>query len=247
MVPKARRTRLPAEEREKQILQAATRVFARLGYRRAGTAAIASEAGISEAMIYKRFASKKDLFERVLRRLGTRVLENWSADDAERPAAAPARRPAGAAARTRETTRGGRLERLARTYLQGVHDHHDALAVQFQALAESEDPHLAFALRENHRAYVDFLAGAVAAEQAQGRVRENVDPLAAGWILNGIGFTLTLVRLLGLERTADGRLVSDLMVTAALDWLTTPAGPAAAPPPKPEQRRSSRVKARNPR
>ena len=229
------RTRLPAAERETQILQAATRVFARVGYRRAGTAAIAREAGISEAMIYKRFASKKDLFERVLRRQGSRVLENWTAD---RHAAAPveSRTPPAATAGP-----DGRLGRLARVYLRGLREHEDALAVQFQALAESEDSQLAATLRENHRAYVEFLAGVVADEQARGHVRANVDPLAAGWVLNGIGFTLTLVRLLGLERAPDGRLVSDLMVRAALDWLLAPAVPEdTTPPPRERKRRSTR-------
>lgn len=235
---RSRRTRLPAAERERQILQAATRVFARLGYRRAGTAAIAREAGISEAMIYKHFASKKDLFDRVLRRQGNRILENWSVAPAAAPVVSEATLrdpdPAGG--------RDGRLGRLARVYLRGLREHEDALAVQFQALAESEDTQVAATLRENHRAYVEFLARVVAEEQGRGRVRADVDPLAAGWILNGIGFTLTLVRLLGLERAPDGRLVSDLMVGAALGWLLAPPATEAGTAAAQRNRRSTRGK-----
>ncbi len=222
------------------MLQAATRVFARLGYRRASTAEIAREAGVSEAMIYKRFDSKKDLFDRVLRRVGGRILENWSGDPVE--ANATPVRSARSATRAGQPapSRGNRLGRLARIYLQGVREHEDALAVQFQALAESEDRHLASTLRENHRAYVDFLARVITEEQARGTVRSDIDPVAAAWVLNGIGFTMTLIRLLALERDDRGRSVSELMVHAALDWLSTPSEPARATRPRRGRRKAVR-------
>jgi AcrR family transcriptional regulator len=76
---RAVRTRLSAREREAQILQSATRVFARSNYRLTRTADIALEAGISEPTIYKYFPSKKDLFIRILKRIGEGILEIWSA------------------------------------------------------------------------------------------------------------------------------------------------------------------------
>ena len=75
---RAVRTRLSARERELQILQAATRVFARSNYRLAGTADIALEAGISEPTIYKYFPSKKEFFIRILKRIGERILDIWN-------------------------------------------------------------------------------------------------------------------------------------------------------------------------
>src|SRR3990172_7853882 len=75
--PAEQRRRLPAGEREVQILRAAVRVFARGNYRAAGTAAIAGEAGISEPTIYKYFENKKALFLRILRGTADGILGFW--------------------------------------------------------------------------------------------------------------------------------------------------------------------------
>jgi AcrR family transcriptional regulator len=56
----ARKKRL-IEERRAQILEAATRVFARKGYRGATIREIAAAADVSEGTIYNYFASKRDL------------------------------------------------------------------------------------------------------------------------------------------------------------------------------------------
>ena len=54
--------RLSAEERRKQILKSAIRVFAQMTYHGATTKRIAEEAGITEALIYRYFGSKRALF-----------------------------------------------------------------------------------------------------------------------------------------------------------------------------------------
>lgn len=54
--------RLSAEERRKQILKSAIRVFAEQTYHGATTKRIAEEAGITEALIYRYFGSKRALF-----------------------------------------------------------------------------------------------------------------------------------------------------------------------------------------
>ena len=63
----SKRQRLPAEERRKQILRSAVRVFARSNYRAAKVADIAAEAGVSEALLYKFFDSKQAIFLELLR------------------------------------------------------------------------------------------------------------------------------------------------------------------------------------
>lgn len=196
------RTRLSAGERELQILRAATRVFARSNYRQAGTADIALEAGISEPTIYKYFPSKKDLFIRILKRTGDRILEIWKR-----------------AATTEEGDSLSVLGRVGRIYVEGLRTHPDDLKVQFQALAESDDPDIARQLRENHKAYVGFLAQLIGRGKSEGIVRADVDPYAGGWLLNGIGFTLTLVRLLGFDKEVGEQRVVE-MINGYLDWLT---------------------------
>ena len=66
--------RLPAEERKKQILKCAVKVFARANYQTTRVADIAAEAGISEAMVYKHFPSKNAIYLDVLKHMSTRIL-----------------------------------------------------------------------------------------------------------------------------------------------------------------------------
>ena len=57
----ATRKRLTAEERREAILEAALEVFARRGYNGSSIDEIAQTAGISKALIYEHFPSKRDL------------------------------------------------------------------------------------------------------------------------------------------------------------------------------------------
>ena len=202
-MPRATRTRLSARERELQILRAATRVFARSNYRLAGTADIAVEAGISEPTIYKYFPSKKDLFVRILKRIGERILVLWNE-----------------AAASEEGDTLSTLTRLGRVYVEGLRTHPDELKVQFQALAESDDPDIAHQLRENHKGYVRFLSRIIDRGKSDGIVRDEIDPYVAAWLLNSIGFTLTLVRLLGFDKDVGEQRVVE-MINGYLDWLAT--------------------------
>ena len=54
--------RLPAAERRQAIVDAALRVFAGGSYSHATTAEIARAAGISEPILYRHFASKRELY-----------------------------------------------------------------------------------------------------------------------------------------------------------------------------------------
>ena len=54
--------RLPADERRRAIVQAALRVFSSGSYSGATTAEIAREAGVTEPVLYRHFASKRDLW-----------------------------------------------------------------------------------------------------------------------------------------------------------------------------------------
>jgi TetR/AcrR family fatty acid metabolism transcriptional regulator len=60
-----------AEEKRRQILAAAVRVFAREGYHTSRVGDIAEEAGVAHGLLYHYFASKDEVLETVFR-------ENWS-------------------------------------------------------------------------------------------------------------------------------------------------------------------------
>ena len=61
------------EKRIEQILDAATRVFAKVGYNRATTNAIAAEAGISPGSLYQFFANKEQIADALERRYAERI------------------------------------------------------------------------------------------------------------------------------------------------------------------------------
>jgi TetR/AcrR family transcriptional regulator len=66
--------RLSFGEREERLLAAAGRLFSRLGYRGTTTRAIAKEAGINEALLFRHFPTKEALYETLLHR----TIEEWS-------------------------------------------------------------------------------------------------------------------------------------------------------------------------
>ncbi|MBP2454779.1 TetR/AcrR family transcriptional regulator [Mycolicibacterium lutetiense] len=55
--------RLSADERREQIIDAARRVFEQTGFEGARTRDLAAAAGVNEALLYRHFGSKEDLFE----------------------------------------------------------------------------------------------------------------------------------------------------------------------------------------
>lgn len=67
--------RLPRAVRERQILDAAVRVFSRNGYHSASMDEISDVAGISKPMIYAYLGSKEDLFAACIHREATELLE----------------------------------------------------------------------------------------------------------------------------------------------------------------------------
>ncbi len=66
---------MPAKERKKQILMSAIRVFSRSTYHGATTKEIASEAGVTEALLYRYFGSKRDIFTEAIRHTAGRLTQ----------------------------------------------------------------------------------------------------------------------------------------------------------------------------
>ncbi len=62
----ARRVRLSGEERRRQIIEAAATLFSRKGFRGTTTREIAEAVGVSEAMLFKHFATKEELYAAII-------------------------------------------------------------------------------------------------------------------------------------------------------------------------------------
>ncbi len=66
--------RLPAEERKKEILESAITVFSESTYHGATTKRISEEAGVTEALIYRYFGSKRKLFIEAIDHTSSRLV-----------------------------------------------------------------------------------------------------------------------------------------------------------------------------
>ncbi|HKE01463.1 MAG TPA: helix-turn-helix domain-containing protein [Planctomycetota bacterium] len=72
----ARRLRAPA--RREQIVAAATPLFARLGFRGTTTRLVAERAGVNEAILFRHFATKEDLYWAVLEAKRLTAASTWT-------------------------------------------------------------------------------------------------------------------------------------------------------------------------
>ncbi|MDT7604348.1 MAG: TetR/AcrR family transcriptional regulator, partial [Acidobacteriota bacterium] len=58
--------RMAGEERRQQILRVAMRLFSQRGFRGTTTKEIAHESGVSEAMVFRHFANKQELYSAII-------------------------------------------------------------------------------------------------------------------------------------------------------------------------------------
>jgi AcrR family transcriptional regulator len=68
---------MPAAERRELIVSVATEVFAQRGYDGASIDEIARRSGVSAPVVYDHFASKQDLYQRLLERTRDELLATW--------------------------------------------------------------------------------------------------------------------------------------------------------------------------
>src|SRR3979490_732457 len=65
-VPPVRKSRMHADDRHRQLLRSAIDCFARNGFSGTKTKDIAAAAGVSEAILFRHFATKEDLYHAIL-------------------------------------------------------------------------------------------------------------------------------------------------------------------------------------
>lgn len=189
----SRRKRLPAEQRRRQILKSAVTVFARSNYRAAKVADIAAEAGISEALLYKFFASKQAIFLEILQHMSERVVASWQEEV------------------DREEDALRALRNMGITYYQRMKKHPEELRVQFQAISEIAEKEIAERLRRDHQNYVRFITGVVRKGMRQGSVRKDLDVDMLGFLFDGGGILMNMMKLLSFERKFNEKTVLRLM------------------------------------
>ena len=60
--------RLKADERRRQLLGIAKKMFSQHGFENTSTRSIAAAAGVTEAIVFRHFKSKEDLYRQILDR-----------------------------------------------------------------------------------------------------------------------------------------------------------------------------------
>ena len=173
-------TRLPAAERRQAIVEAAQRVFAGGSYSGATTAEIAREAGISEPILYRHFASKRELYFACLEQAWGSLrsaLDVKLAEHGDREAVAAI----GLA--WREFHASGGMK---------------PVTLWIQALTEAgEDVEIQAFLRGQLREVHDYIAAAVKRAQVAGGVPQDRDPDAEAWVFVATALLLSFADRLG--------------------------------------------------
>jgi AcrR family transcriptional regulator len=176
----SRAPRLSGDARRASIVDAATRVFARLGYLGATTAAIAREVNVNEALLFRHFGSKQGLYLACIDAAWQHVRDRCELAFANEP------------------QESQHWKSLGRTFL-GVAEREPHIArVWLQSLSdttgvEAIERHVSTVMSTAHQ----YAQRAIERSQAAGGVRPQLDPRSEAWIIIALGMLHTAGARLG--------------------------------------------------
>jgi AcrR family transcriptional regulator len=199
-----RRPRMPGPERRAAILAVARGLFAHQGYHGTSTGEIARAAGCSEAVLYRHFPSKQDLFAAVLVRSAGQMRSHLEA----------------AVAATPDDPLAGLTQAFMR--MAGEPDVSDHLRLRSLAVTMVDEPQIRATLEELREGFKRVITDAVRASQEQGRIRSDVRPEDVGQLISSVGFKAAFNCALG-GPAELGRL------SPVMETLLTLLGPVSAP------------------
>lgn len=152
------------EEKRKQILDAAVRVFARGGYHASRVGDIAEEAGVAHGLLYHYFSSKEQVLQTIFRENWGELLERFRAvEAAEEPA-------------------GEKLAGIAKILLRTWRNDPDLVTVMVREVARSA---LLQGQVEEVREAFAIVQRVIEQGQAEGSFRRDVDARLASWVVYG--------------------------------------------------------------
>ena len=172
---------MAAEDRKRQILDAAIGVFARLGYHGAGTADIASAAEIGEPTIYRYFKNKRELHLEAVKRCRLEITENWQriVDTSENAEEA--------------------LQRIATWYYEEINRNPQLLVLRFRTLSESGDPEAVAVVRQTYMRNKRIVQDLYEQARREGSLAEDADPNTLAWLFMAIGAIIDVTHLLEVD------------------------------------------------
>jgi AcrR family transcriptional regulator len=190
--------RMAAAERRQHLVETAIRLFTDGSYRGTTTAEIARAAGVSEPILYRHFASKRDLYLASLEHVWAKTRGMWERKLEESTDACSAIEAIG---KGHVSVRSPKLQ-LAELWVQ--------------ALSEaSEDPELRRHLRRHMREVHDFVADLIRQGQGQGAIAAERDADSEAWIMLAGGILGMVGRRVGLLDEQELQAIR----SARLTWL----------------------------
>jgi AcrR family transcriptional regulator len=163
------------------VVETASRIFAQGSYHGSTTAQIARETGVTEPVLYRHFASKRELYLACLDAVWEQVRTLWdkALEGEEDPA--------------------NWLKAIGKAYLEARAAARIVLVdLWIQALTEAAgDPQIRRALRDQVREVHNFVADVIRRAQAAGGILPDRDPDAEAWIFISLGLLSTIDHRLG--------------------------------------------------
>jgi AcrR family transcriptional regulator len=192
------RRRLPADERRAGILAAATSCFADRGFAGTTTASVAAAADINEALVFRHFGSKQDLYLAAVDAAWEQLRTRADELAANEPDARQWRMP-------------------GRAFLELVREQPDVARMWMRGLVETTgipaiDEHLATLMRDVH----GYVAGVVAHSKDAGGLLDGRDPEVEAWTIVALGL---LGASLGTRGLVD-QPAFDAVLASHREWAT---------------------------
>jgi AcrR family transcriptional regulator len=170
-------SRLKAPQRREQLIEVATKIFAKWGYNAATTAAIAEAAGVTEPILYRHFASKQEMFVAITRAMSEQTLRDWRKLS------------------EKSGTAMEKIRRIAQEFPDHIRANEDAYHVIHGALSTSRDRKVLAVMKEHYSGIEKFFCKIVQDGQRDGEFRENLDPKVPAWQMINLGIGYAMIAL----------------------------------------------------
>ena len=193
-------TRLPAAQRRQALVDTALRVFSEGSYRGTTTAEIAREAGVSEPILYRHFASKRELYLACIDEAWRRLRTLWDE------------------ALVNEPDPRNWIPIIAKSYVC-LRDTNQIVVsdLWMQAVVEAgDDEKVRKFLKRHMREVHAYIADVIRKTQATGVVVAERNAEAEAWISLAGGLLGTIGRRVGLLKEGDFAAIRD----SRREWMT---------------------------